>query len=345
LEKLSFKVVKSGQDELRVTAPAWREDIAIPADIAEEIGRMFGWSKITPQRVYGELVPSVLPAEKVLERNAKRSLASLGYTETLSYSFYGASQLNKFGLHAHDHYRVLNPLNPEQEYMRTSLLPRLHDVILKNYQSHKSIKVFEVGRVFFKRPKGLPEEKKLLSILIYQKQGSMEAIKSVLQGLAFSLVMAEPFKLAPDANGMKRADIFCGQIKVGEIGEIAVSVDKLGIAPVYCTLFLDELKAFVSARRPFKPVPQFPSVERDVTFLASPDLDYRSIIDAVKKMDGVISDVSGGQFYRDSETTRSVTLHVVFQAEEHTLEAGEVDNIQKRIVSELKNKFGMELKK
>ncbi|MFH1207891.1 MAG: phenylalanine--tRNA ligase subunit beta [Patescibacteria group bacterium] len=345
LERLGFKVNKVSQDEYVALVPAWRQDMAIPADIAEEVGRLYGWSRIAPQPVYAVLVPQRLSLEKKLDRMAKDSMAASGFTEALSYSFYGRTLLERFGLRVKDHYHVLNPLNPEQEYMRTSLLPRLHEVILKNYQSHKPVKIFEVGRVFGKRSKGLPEEKVLLSAIVYQKQDAASVVRGLLDSLSRDLNLPELIAIVPVDDMWRTADLKCGRAHIGEVGEIAVNADKLGQAPAYITLDLSALSGLFSERRVFKSLPQFPSVERDMTFMAKPDLDYYQIIEAVKKIDTLISNVLGTKFYRDSDSKRSVTLHVVFQAPDHTLESGEVDAIQQRIVIELKSKFGMEIKK
>jgi phenylalanyl-tRNA synthetase beta chain len=140
------------------------------------------------------------------------------------------------------------------------------------------------------------------------------------------------------------ADLKCGQRQVGEFGEIAVNADKLGLAPAYITIDLNMLIALFSDKRIFRAIPQFPSVERDMTLLAKPELDYYQIIESVRKVDELISEVRGTKFYRDSDEKRSVTLHIVYQAPDHTLESGEVDAIQQRIIAELRNNFGMELK-
>ncbi|MFA6553255.1 MAG: phenylalanine--tRNA ligase subunit beta [Patescibacteria group bacterium] len=345
LEPLGFTINKVSGNEYSITVPAWRQDMTIPADVAEEIGRLFGWSNIMPQPVYAALVPQRLSVEKKLERAAKDSMVSSGFTETLSYSFYGRTLLERFGLKVANHYRVLNPLNPEQEYMRTSLLPRLHDVVLKNYQNSKIIKVFEVGRVFIKRTKGLPEEKAQLTAVVYQKQDAVNSIKGVLENLSRDLNLAEPVTIVPVEDPWRIADLHCGHQHVGIIGELSVNAEKLGQSPVYMTVDLGVLLNLFSDKRIFKPIPQFPQVERDLTFTARPDLDYYEIADAAKKIDGLISDVRGTKYFRDSDDQRSITLHVVYQAPDHTLTSGETEVIQQRIIMELSSKFGMEIKR
>ncbi|MFA5052064.1 MAG: phenylalanine--tRNA ligase subunit beta [Patescibacteria group bacterium] len=344
-ERLGFKLAKITDDDFSVIVPAWRQDISIPADIAEEVGRLYGWSKIMPSPVYAALTPRQLPREKKLVRMAKDSLVASGFTETLNYSFYGRTLAERFGLNLKDHYRVLNPLNPEQEYMRICLLPRLHDVILKNYQGRKIMKVFEVGRVFVKRPKGLPEERTLASAMVYQKEGAGKVLRGVLDGLARDLNLANPIHVVPVDGAWRTADLKCGQQHVGEYGEIRVSAEKLGAAPVYITLDLNVLVGLFSEKRDFTPVPQFPAVERDLTFVADPDTDYYQVAETVKKADALISAVKGTKYFTSTEGERHMTLHIVYQAPDHTLESGEVEAIQLRIVAELKNKFGMVIRK
>jgi len=64
LERLYFTVKEAGKDELRVTVPSFRQDVSIPADITEEVGRMYGWNNYTSAPIYAELKPIKLSPEK-----------------------------------------------------------------------------------------------------------------------------------------------------------------------------------------------------------------------------------------------------------------------------------------
>ena len=64
LESLKFKVEVSKDQILNVTVPSWRQDVKIPAEVAEEVGRLYGWNKLKPTAIYSELKPPKINEEK-----------------------------------------------------------------------------------------------------------------------------------------------------------------------------------------------------------------------------------------------------------------------------------------
>ncbi|MFG2297539.1 phenylalanine--tRNA ligase subunit beta [Streptomyces sp. NPDC048603] len=141
-----------GQDELVVTVPSWRPDLAAPNDLAEEIIRLEGYVNLPstlPQ------VPSGrgLTPRQVLHRRAGRALAGAGYVEALSYPFIGEQVFDQLQLPAHDATRqvvkLVNPLSDEEPALRTTLLPGLLGALRRNdSRGSHDLALFETGSVF-----------------------------------------------------------------------------------------------------------------------------------------------------------------------------------------------------
>ncbi|WP_405696089.1 phenylalanine--tRNA ligase subunit beta [Streptomyces sp. NBC_01185] len=145
-----------GQDELIVTAPSWRPDLAAPNDLAEEVIRLEGY----------ENLPSTLPTppsgrgltdRQRLHRRIGRALAGAGYVEALSYPFIGDTVLDQLGLEKDDARRrtvtLVNPLSDEEPALRTTLLPGLLGALRRNDgRGSHDLALFETGLVF--RPTG-----------------------------------------------------------------------------------------------------------------------------------------------------------------------------------------------
>ncbi|MFF1409326.1 phenylalanine--tRNA ligase subunit beta [Streptomyces sp. NPDC058289] len=141
-----------GQDELVVTTPSWRPDLAEPNDLAEEVIRLEG---------YGNL-PSTLPqvpsgrgltARQQLHRRVGRALAGAGYVEALSYPFLGEAVFDQLQLSAHDASRqvvkLVNPISDEEPALRTTLLPGLLGALRRNdSRGSHDLALFETGSVF-----------------------------------------------------------------------------------------------------------------------------------------------------------------------------------------------------
>lgn len=144
-----------GQDELIVTVPSWRPDLAEINDLAEEVIRLEGY----------ENLPSTLPKppsgrglthRQRLHRRVGRALAGAGYVEAPNYPFLGEGVFDQLGLDADDParrvVRLTNPLNDEEPALRTTLLPGLLGALRRNDgRGCHDLALFETGLVFHPR--------------------------------------------------------------------------------------------------------------------------------------------------------------------------------------------------
>jgi phenylalanyl-tRNA synthetase beta chain len=144
-----------GQDELIVTVPSWRPDLAEANDLAEEVIRLEGY----------ENLPSTLPKppsgrglthRQRLHRRIGRALAGAGYVEAPNYPFVSEQVFDQLLLEADDPARrvvkLANPLNDEEPALRTSLLPGLLGALRRNDgRGSHDLALFETGLVFLPR--------------------------------------------------------------------------------------------------------------------------------------------------------------------------------------------------
>lgn len=152
-----------------VIVPSFRHDITGEIDLIEEIGRIYGYQNIplTPPRIKFR----DLPEEKSLPllRLARKILTGIGFSEVINYSFIGKDALARLKVPADSGLKkglkLANPLQEEENFLRTSLIPGLISTLLWNiHHGTENLKIFEIGRVFRPRSREeLPEEKNLLS--------------------------------------------------------------------------------------------------------------------------------------------------------------------------------------
>ncbi|MEU6849671.1 phenylalanine--tRNA ligase subunit beta [Actinacidiphila alni] len=145
-----------GSDELIVTVPSWRPDLAFPNDLAEEVIRLEGYENL-PSTLPRPPAGRGLTASQRLRRRVGRALAGAGYVEAPSYPFVGAEVFDHFGLDADDPRRrtviVANPLSDTEPGLRTTLLPGLLATLRRNLgRGAHDLALFETGLVF--RPTG-----------------------------------------------------------------------------------------------------------------------------------------------------------------------------------------------
>ena len=141
---------------LLVTPPSWRPDLTDPADLAEEVIRLEGYSNIPVRQPRASAGKGLTARQRAL-RAVSRALADDGFVEVRSEPFGPASDADRLMLPPDDPRRaavaVANPLSDDQPLLRTTLLPGLFRVLAQNVgRGFGDIALFETGLVFLPRP-------------------------------------------------------------------------------------------------------------------------------------------------------------------------------------------------
>lgn len=142
LERLGFGV----SDNWTVTVPSWRRDIDGPADLVEEIVRINGLDMVVAEplaRADGVAKPTATPTQ-MIERKVRRTAASRGLNEAITWSFLSEKDAVAFGGGT---WSLTNPISEDMRVMRPSLLPGLLSAAQRNMdRGADSARLFEVGR-------------------------------------------------------------------------------------------------------------------------------------------------------------------------------------------------------
>jgi phenylalanyl-tRNA synthetase beta chain len=143
---------------LAVVPPSWRPDLRYPWDLAEEVIRLEGYESI-PVRTARAAAGRGLTERQRLRPSLGRALAWNGYVEVISNPFSSAADHDRLLLPADDPRRrapaVANPLSDSEPLLRTTLLPGLLRVLLRNIgRGFSDVGLFETGRVFLELPGG-----------------------------------------------------------------------------------------------------------------------------------------------------------------------------------------------
>ncbi|MEE9434461.1 MAG: phenylalanine--tRNA ligase subunit beta [Sphingorhabdus sp.] len=162
LESLGFSV----DDDWNVTVPTWRRDVEGGADLVEEIVRIVGLDDVpsTPlPRADGVAKPTATPVQQ-LERKLRRTAASCGLNEAINWAFLPEKEAAAFG--GGDR-TLANPISEDMKVMRPSMLPGLLSAARRNSdRGAASIRLFEVGRRYFKAADGSSDERLTLGIVM-----------------------------------------------------------------------------------------------------------------------------------------------------------------------------------
>lgn len=374
LENVEFKV-KQEADVLTITAPFWRTDIALPEDIVEEIGRLYGYDHLPLQLPKRSASPAKKDEMLQLKSRIRQQFAALGANEVLSYSFVHGDLFKKVGQDANQAFQLANALSPDLQYYRLSLAPSLLDKVHANIKAgHNEFGIFEIGKTHIKgfEEANLPKEFERIALVYVANTKAAArhsgapyymARKYCLELLAYlgvgSRVDFEP--LAGDdqdisttyyAPGRAATIRLNGQV-IGRVGEYKSSVRKALKLPEYCAGFelgLQPLLDVVRQQESYVALPRFPKVEQDICLKVSSDLPYKELFDFVwghlneNRPDRTFHSLAPVDIYQraDDGAHKQITLRLELASYERTLTDQEVNSLLDRVAEAAKEKFAAE---
>jgi phenylalanyl-tRNA synthetase beta chain len=359
LKSIGMVVRREGKGTYRVTPPSFRVDIEREIDLMEEIARLYGYDR----------VPSTLPSVSVaeteeiprlaLEERIRRLLTGAGFTEIINYSFTSPASVDALGLPPEDERRRLvvikNPLTEDQSVMRTTLAYGLLETLKKNiHNASFNLKLFEMGRTFFKRQDGeLPEERNILAALaagkvaddlwgskvsvdFYDLKGCLENIFQDLKlgSCRCRTKMPEPFLHPGQSCG-----VYARDVRIGFLGkahpDVLKRMDVKGDAYLF-EINLDLLGNLVDRRIRYREISKFPAVLRDVAFVLPESMESEKMLEIVlSQHEDLLENVSIFDIYTGKgleERTKSLGLRFSYRALDRTLTDAEINSIHNRIV-------------
>src|SRR5690606_1389892 len=129
--RLGLTVESEDDDKWQVRVPSWRFDIAIPADLVEEVARIYGYNKLPTSTLSAQL--AIRPAqEKHLSRSTLKSvLINRGFNEVITYSFVDPRLMRILDPEGR-FVDIANPISSDMAVMRTSLWAGLVDTLKRN---------------------------------------------------------------------------------------------------------------------------------------------------------------------------------------------------------------------
>ena len=358
LERVFIKTEQNGE-KILCHIPGFREDIEGRSDLAEEVARIYGYDNI-PESMPAGMANPILDEKQVAKEFVKSLMVSLGYYESVSYSFTGVAELDNLTLEEDDIRRqmikIRNPLGDDTGYMRTTLMPDMCKILATNIKrKNKAIRMFELNKAYL--PKSLPltelpEERMMLCLGGF---GDMDffTMKGTVEALLASRRMTEYVEFR--AGGGKyfhpgrKAEIFIGGKYIGEMGEIHPDVaSNFGIQgrAYMAELNVDAIFEVESEKLRYKTLPKYPAIERDLALIV--DADAQSGVIAKFIMD------NGGKYIEKAELfdvycgenietgKKSLAYSMSFRSAEGTLTDADIDI--DGLLAKLKETFGAELR-
>jgi phenylalanyl-tRNA synthetase beta chain len=350
--------VKSAAGGWKVTPPAHRFDIAIEADLIEEVGRVFGYDKVPETDARIDQVFTPVSERRVGLERALWALADRGYQEAITYTFVDPRLQEKLFPAARP-LVLSNPISADLAAMRVSLWPGLIGVARENLRRQQDrVRLFESGRKFVVSNGVLSEVATLAGIALgpalpeqwgeakrnidfYDAKGDIEAL------LAMSGT-PDIFTFVPDSlpclHPGRSARIDRDNKSVGWLGELHPELVRSLDLTYTPLLFELETAAALEAKVPvFEEVSKFPSIRRDLAIVVDEGVPLAAIREHVSVgARSLLRDLRVLSIYRGKGVDsgrKSVALGLIFQETSRTLTSQDADQTVAAILERLRREL------
>ena len=339
-----------------VYAPSWRPDLNLMADIAEEVGRSFGYNEIPITDFKNATQGGYTPA-MMLETAGGRLCRALGYSEIITYSFVSPTIFDQIRIPENstlrNTLRIQNPLGEDTSIMRTTALPSMLDILSRNNAYHnKAAKLYEMAKIYLPAEgKVLPEEPKILVLGTYGDDADFFTIKGELETIFKGLRMPKATYTAeknnPSYHPGRCARVTVAGVDVGYVGQIHPLVaENYDIdAEIYCAeINFTSLLALRLPEPTYVPLPKYPAVSRDLSLVCDENNPVADVENIIEKAAGkLLKSIRLFDIYRGTgvpEGKKSLAFSLELRAEDRTLTDTDSEQVVSKILGSLKETIG-----
>src|SRR5437867_6205792 len=360
LSKLGFDVMpeRGGDADFTVRIPCWRLDVEREIDLIEEIARLYGYDK------FANTLPAFAGAvieRPDAEKDAKlRSfLLGLGYNEAVSLTFISHEDAEAFS--DSPVVELANPISEEASIMRTSMVPGMLNMLAYNLnRGVDNVRLFEAGNVFEAAGAKSVEMKRIClaatgsavtpnvhqaprPISFFDLKGDIE---NLLRAFQFNTLYYDAHTAQYYHPGRSARAVMDGAT-VAQFGQIHPDVAasrKLRQDVFIAELYLDRLYKHELRQPQYEPLPRYPAVERDFSFIFADSVVFEKIDAAVRGLNlGELRRFVPVDIFRGGAIPAgkySMLLRATFQSSERTLREEEVAQWSAQIVKALEKMGG-----
>ena len=352
LQKIGCEVSENGL-VLKIKPPSFRADIEYAHDITEELIRLYGYDKVEPESLPMEpFIRPVLTPKQTRIFQTKRLVASLGYDETVSWSFVHSEIDKQFGS---DAVKIANPITPEHNVLRTKLLSSFIPMIKNNHaRGQTNLSLFETGPVFLGDKPG--EQEDVLGIVLTgqshekswdnsEKEWTVYDAKATLMSVLKQWNLDTKVKVEMQETNAgfhphRFAVLKLGNVEVGAFGELhPLFLKQQGIKTcvIFGELRLDNLpmKKKKSTAKNAAEISNLQSVRRDFSFIVEKEMLANDLLKTIKKVSPLIKenfifDVYSGKGIEEGK--KAVSLTLLLEPKKTTFTEKELSDIQNNVI-------------
>ena len=361
LENSGLKVL--GDKNLEIVIPTYRQDLVLPEDLIEEIGRIYGYDKIKPAMPKTALIPPEINEEIVYQNKLRDIMSSFGFSEAYNYSFISSETLKSCHVRAVE---IANPTSQENKFLRPCLIPNLLKNVKDNARFFEQIKLFEIGKVFNINKQNQIEEQKAIGGVLalgpkaknaqefYQAKGIVDSLLNKLRisDIWYDDSIEEKNQILNAFHPIRRAQIKVGNDLIGWLGEVdRRTLNNFGLKErtAVFELDFDKVVQMAAEERLYTPPSKYPASVRDIAVLVERNTKVSEVLNLINAAGGkLVVDVDLFDIYEGKELPedrKNLAFHIIYQSNDKTLTAQEVNKLHQKIAAVLEKERGWEVRK
>ncbi len=367
LTSLSIEIISNNNGILTVTPPSYREDLTRPADLYEEVIRMYGFANIEAKMPIENIKGGEVFKETEIVDGYKRKLVDIGLQEVINYSFIPKDATQKIKMEVNNTIEIMNPISEDMVIMRPTLIYSLLSNVRDNFNRNIfDLNLFEVGRVYLgKEDSKLADEKVKVGIAVAGKKDKelwnvkpesydFYDLKAYVEGFleGIGLKKYQVYRSENQSFHPGRAvDIKVGKDLLGTYGEIHPDVaDNLDIKKYRVNIAefdAETLNKYASKKIKYEGIVKYPAVERDLAIVLDKEILVGSMLSEISKISDLIEKVELFDVYEGEKienTKKSVAINILLRSKKGTLTEEEVTNTINMILETINKKYKGEIR-
>lgn len=356
LSRLDFEY-EYNKGNFHVVIPRRRLDLdSNIADIAEEIGRLYGYENLVSTLPKVPIRRGTYAPDVKIRKEISKRLRSLGLNECKTYTLVSPDMANLFKYDNMENVVLPNPMSIDKSVVRTTIIPSL----LNTFDYNKARKVndimlYEIAKTYDINYQETQKVAVLMKGNYISNNWNQTVVKAdfyVLKGIVENILNYLGFKNRysfevsndlTDLHPGMQARILLDRKPIGIIGRIHPSLKKDEIYVL--ELAINPLMTQVKPIK-YKEASKYPEIVKDVAFVVPNETNNSEIEAVIKKAGGRLLDsVEIFDIYRDvSEGKKSMAYKMTFSDSTRTLSDEEVMEVFNKVISEVESKLDAKLR-
>ena len=348
-------------DGMTIHVPSFRPDLRMCADIAEEVGRLYGFNNIPTTMMRGTTTKGGYSPAQLLENQAGATARAMGFSEIITYSFVSPTIFDRIRIPADSPLRntlkIQNPLGEDTSVMRTTALPSMLEILARNYAFHnKDVQLYELAKIYLARDDSpLANEPKVFVFGAYGPHTTFYSLKGQVEALLRQLNI-RPAEYTAQRENPSYHPGRCAALTIdgkpyGVLGQIHPLVAKTyGIdAEVYCAEL--DFTGLMQQQQPeatYHPLPKYPAITRDLALVCDESCTVGQLEHCIAAAGGkLLRDIRFFDVYRGAgiaPSKKSVAFSLTLRADDRTLTVAESEEATQKILAHLQQELGAVLR-